>query len=170
MNNNNFFQSKNFKKIIYGFGVALAVILVFQAGMFVGYKKASFSYRWGDNYHRAFGVHREGERMMGGMMNGFFRGKDFTNSSGAIGKIININLPALVIESADGIEKIIIVANDTVIRQFRETVKAIDLKIGDFIVAIGSPNDSAQIEAKIIRIMPDPENFIGVGGSFNIKK
>lgn len=164
MNNNNFFQSKNFKKILYGVGIAIAVLLIFQAGMFVGYKKASFSYRWGDNYYRAFGGHRGGERMIVGRMMDSFRGKDFTNSSGAIGRIASINLPTLTIENADGIEKIILIEDDTAIRRFRETVKADELKIGDFVVAIGAPNDNAQVEAKIVRIMPNPENFIGTAG------
>lgn len=158
--NNNFFQSKNFKKVLYGVGIAIAVLLIFQAGMFVGYKKASFSYRWGDNYYRTFGGHRGGERMMIGRMMDSFRGKDFTNSSGAIGKIVNINLPALTIENSDGIEKMILIADDTVIRRFRERVKTNGLKIGDFVVVIGAPNNNAQVEAKIVRIMPNPENFI----------
>lgn len=94
-----------------------------------------------------------------------FRDKDFTNSSGATGKIISVNLPELAIENADGIEKIILISDDTIIKRFRETIKADDLKMGDFVVAIGSPNDNAQVEAKIIRIMPNPENFKGTGAS-----
>lgn len=170
MNKNNFFQSKNFRRILYGIGTAIVVLLIFQAGMFVGYRKASFSYRWGDNYYRAFGGHRGGERMMDEKIMDSFRGKDFTNSSGAIGKIVNINLPALTIKNSDGIEKMILIAHDTEVRRFRETIKADELKIGDFIVAIGAPNDDAQVEAKIVRIMPNPENLIGTSTMFNLKK
>lgn len=159
MNDKNFFQSKNFRKILYGVGIAIAVLVVFQAGMFVGYRKAAFSYRWGDNYHRAFG--ERGEHMMGGRMMGFFGDRDFTNSSGAVGKIVKINLPELVIENKDGIEKSILITDDSIVKRFRETVKPEDIKIGDFVVVIGAPNDNAQVEAKIIRIMPNPENFIG---------
>lgn len=170
MNNNNFFQSKNFKKILYGVGVAIAILAIFQTGMFVGYKKADFSYRWGDNYHRTFGGHLGGERMMGGKIIDSFRGKDFTNSSGAIGRIVNISLPALTIENSDGIEKMILIADDTSIRRFRETIKADELKIGDFIVVIGAPNDNAQVEAKIVRAMPNPENFTGTDAMMKFKK
>ena len=108
--------------------------------------------------------------MMGGRMMDSFRGKDFTNSSGAIGRIVSINLPVLTIENRDSIEKIILIADDTSIRRFRETINAANLKIGDFVVAIGAPNDSAQVEAKIVRIMPNPENFIGTGTRSNLKK
>ena len=99
--------------------------------------------------------------MMGGRMMDSFRGKDFTNSNGAIGRIANVNLPTLTIENTDGVEKIILIKDDTVVRRFRETVKADSLKIGDFVVAIGTPNNNAQVEAKIIRIMPNPESFVG---------
>ncbi|MBU6431076.1 MAG: hypothetical protein KGJ58_02545 [Patescibacteria group bacterium] len=156
MNAKIFFQSKNFKRIICGIAIAIAILAVFQAGMFVGYRKASFSYRWGDNYHRAFG--ERGEHMTS-----FFRDGDFTNSSGAIGKIVKIDLPTLMIESKDGIEKAVSITDDTIIKKFRETVKPEDLKAGDFVIAIGSPNDKAGIEAKIVRIIPNSENFIGTG-------
>lgn len=105
--------------------------------------------------------------MMGGNMMGYFQGKDFTNSSGAIGKIASINLPAITIENTDGIEKIVLIKDDTIVRQFRETLKSSDLKIGDFVVVIGAPNDNAQVEAKIVRIMPNPENFIGTTSTRN---
>ena len=170
MNNKNIFESKNLRRILWGVGIAIAVLLIFQAGMFVGYRKASFSYRWGDNYYRAFGGHRGGERMMGGRMMDSFRGKDFTNSSGAIGRIVSINLPVLTIENRDSIEKIILIADDTSIKRFRETINVADLKIGDLVVAIGAPNDSAQVEAEIVRIMPNPENFIGTSTRANLKK
>ncbi len=163
MNDKNFFQSKNFRKILYGVGIAIAVLVVFQAGMFVGYRKAGFSYRWGDNYYRAFG--ERGERMMGGRMMGLFGGRNFTNSSGAVGKIVRINLPELVIENKDGIEKSVLITDDSVVKRFRETVKPEDIKIGDFVVVIGAPNNDAQVEAKIVRIMPSPENFTGTSTS-----
>ncbi len=152
--NTNFFQSKNFKKILYGVAIAIAVLVIFQAGMFVGYRKANFSYSWGDNYYRTFG--ERGEHMMG-----FLHNRDFTNSSGAIGKIVKIDLPTLMVENKDGIEKAILITDDTVIKKLRETVKPEELKIDDFVIVIGSPNDKAQVEAKIMRIMPNPENFIG---------
>lgn len=167
MNDKNFFQSDSFRKILYGIGIAIAILVIFQVGMFVGYRKASFSYGWGDNYYRAFGEREE--HMMGGRMMGFFRGGDFTNSGGAVGKIIKISLPSLVVESKDGIEKAVLLSDDSIIKRFRETVKPTDIKIGDFVVVIGFPDDSAQIEAKIVRIMPGPETFIGTSTKANFK-
>jgi len=34
----------------------------------------------------------------------------------------------------------------------RETVKKEDLKVGDWVVIIGSPNEEGQIEARLIRL------------------
>jgi hypothetical protein len=104
---------------------------------------------------------RPGDQFMG--MN---RG-DFANSHGATGKIISIKLPAIVVADIDGTEKTITISTSTDIRKFRDTIKATDLKINDFITAIGDPDDNAEVEAKLIRIMPDPVNmpFIGPAGT-----
>lgn len=149
------FQSKKYKKILCGIGAAVIILLVFQAGMFVGYKKAAFSYRWGDNYYRAFGRHH------GKFMPGIFGEWGLSNSHGSIGKIIKVELPTLALEDKDGTEKIILVTSNTIIKRFRETIKPADLKAGDFIVVVGSSDDTPQIEAKIIRVMPYPQNFMG---------
>lgn len=164
MNDQNFFQSDGFRKILYGVGIVIAVLLIFQAGMQVGFRKASFSYGFSDNYHRAFGRQ---DRHMG--MVGFLGGNDFINSGGAMGKIININLPTLAIENTDGIEKAVLITDNTIIKRFRETIKENDLKMGDFVVVIGSPNNDSQIEARIVRIMPNPANFIGTSTKAGFK-
>ena len=149
-----FFQSKKFTKTLCGVGIAIIVLFVFQAGVFVGYKKASFSHRGGDNYFRAFG-----ERKHKGA---FYKGalqKDFSGAHGAIGKIINLDFPSFVIESSDNTEKIALISDKTVVRRFRETINPSDLNIDDFVVVIGSPDDQGRIEARLIRLMPSPPDF-----------
>ena len=140
-----FFGSKKISYALVGLFALIIALLIFQAGMFVGYRKAKFSYRMGDNFHRTFGE-RKG---------GFARG-DFPGGHGTIGKIIKIDLPALVIEDKDNVEKIIIIKDDTAVRRFRESVKTSDLKIDDYVVVIGAPNAESQIEARLIRIVPAP--------------
>lgn len=147
MNLKNLLQTKKLAVILYAVGITIAAILVFQAGVFVGYRKAAFSYRWGENYYRIFGERKRGP-LMGAA------GENFPNAHGAIGKIIKIDLPTFIIEGSDKIEKIVLIKNDTNIRRFRETIKPIDLKVDDLAVVIGSPNSQAQIEAKLIRLMP----------------
>ena len=49
MDFNKFFQSKPFKILAVGILALIVLLLVFKAGEFVGYRKARFSYKWGEN-------------------------------------------------------------------------------------------------------------------------
>ena len=71
-------------KIIIAIIVAVVIILsAFQAGMFVGYRKAAFSYKMGDKYYRqTLGGNRHG-----GPLN---LPDDLPGGNGAVGKIVNI--------------------------------------------------------------------------------
>ncbi len=147
MNFISFFKSKKFQIatwIVAGLIIALGI---FHAGIMVGYRKASFSYRWGENYHRNFGGPRQG------FMNNFFE-KDFIESHGTFGQIMKIDAGTLVVRGRPNEEKIILMTKDTVIHKGNDNAVPTDLKINDYIVTIGQPNDQGQIEAKFIRIMP----------------
>jgi hypothetical protein len=150
-----FLRSSMFKKILIGLGVVIVICLVFQAGIFIGHRRAGFSYNWGEKYDRTFGRRERGFMPFNRMMP-LPLGRDFTNSNGTIGKIISVNLPTLVIEDQDKVEKIVLIKEDTVIRSLRDAVRPADLKVNDSVVIVGSPNDKAQIEAKLIRLMPEP--------------
>lgn len=148
-------QSRYFRGALLGIGVFIIGLLIFQAGVFVGYHKAGFSYKWGEDYYRTFngprdpfgGVPPISARMpLGG----------FPNAHGVTGKIIKIDLPTIVVEGEDKIEKIVLIKDDTVINQFRETIKPADLKVDSYVTVIGSPNQDSQVEAKLIRVMPVP--------------
>ena len=154
------------RKIVIILVCIVVALLIFQAGMFVGFKKAGFSFRTGEQYFR----------QMNGGRNDQFMGmnrSDFENSHGAIGKIINISLPSIIIADKDNVEKTVTISTSTEIKNFKDSVKSEDLKVGDFVTVIGSPNDKAEIEAKLIRIMPDPANMpygAPVGTGIQIKK
>lgn len=138
------------KWIIIGLVCFVIVILIFGAGMFVGGMKARFSYRWAESYHKNFAGPKEG----------FFGDwrqlppfpGDFIESHGDFGEIIKINDSDFVIKGRADIEKIIVIKEDTMIEKGRITLKKDDLKVGDMIVVIGSPNEQGQIEAKLIRV------------------
>ncbi len=159
MNLKNITHSKNITKILFGLGAFIVVLFVFQAGIEIGYRKASFSYGFGDNYHRIFGEPERGFMMREGMMRG-----GFLETNGATGKIVKISLPTLVVSGLDNVEKVVLIKNDTEVRQFRNDIKASDLKVNDIVVVLGSPNTSSQIEAKLIRVMPTSTGFIMGGG------
>lgn len=146
-------QSKIFKWVIIGVGALVVILLILQVGMFIGYKKAAFSYKWGEDYYRAFGPGpgKMPMRYGGGMP--MMRGQ-FPESYGVSGKILKIDLPTIMIEGKDGVEKAVLIQDSTVIRRFKEAIKSSDLKADDVVVVIGSPNSSSQIEAKLIRVLP----------------
>jgi hypothetical protein len=149
----NFIKSRTFVVIIIVlFGLAL-LVGVFTLGAAVGYRKARFSYAWGENYSRNFGGPREG--FMGNFAKDF-SGRDLIDAHGTFGQVMKIDGSMLVIKGPDNVEKSVLIKDDTTIQRLRETIKLGDLKTDEYIVVIGRPNDSGQIEAKFIRVMPLP--------------
>ena len=128
-------NSKISKGIILGIACLIILGFVFGLGVFVGLKKADFSFKWADQYHRNFG---------GG----------FTNSNGVFGQIIKINDNSLTVKDKDNVEKIILTDSKTTIVSQRTNIKLSDLDVDDMVVVIGNPNSNGQIEAKLIRVMP----------------
>jgi len=158
----NVLKSKILKIILYIIGFLVIATLIFRMGMIAGVEKASFGRNWGDNYSENFGMMKNGPRMM---MDDF---DNFPNPHGAIGKIIKIDAGSvIVLDIKDNTEKAVLVSSDTIIKLARENVSLNDLKVNDSVIIIGSPNDSGQIEAKLIRIMPNPEYMPMVGDSLN---
>ena len=143
-----FFESKVSFRVLCGIGIVIVVLLIFSAGVTVGFHKASFGRAWGENYERNFGM-RPNRPMFGR--------DNFPNASGAIGKIIKIELPNIIVQDKDNTEKAVLIGSDTKVQQGRVDMKAIDLKIDNFVVVIGSPNEKGVIEAKFIRLIPVPE-------------
>lgn len=138
------------KWIIVGLAGFVIVIFIFGVGMFVGGMKARFSYSWAESYHKNFAGPREG--FFGDWRNPPPLPGDFIESHGTFGEIIKVNDSDFVIKGRDNIEKLILIKEDTVIEKGRITIKKEELKVGDQIVIIGSPNEQGQIEAKLIRI------------------
>jgi len=129
------------------------IVLIFGAGMIVGGMKARFSYRWAESYHQNFAGPKQG-------FFGDWRARppmpgDFIESHGTFGEIIKINDSDLVVRGQNNVEKIILITEKTIIEKERNTIKKEDLKVGDKIVIIGSPNDQGQIEAKLIRVFDE---------------
>lgn len=158
------FQSKSFRTVIWTLAVIILLLVVFSAGMYVGFKKADFSYQWGENYHRNFAGPRQG---FGRDIMGELGGKDFIDAHGTLGQIIKIDNSTLVVKGIDNIEKIILVTDKTVINRFKDRIKISDLKVDEKIVTIGDPNNSGQIEAKLIRVLPPSPAGPGVMGRNN---
>jgi len=153
MDINNFFQSKTFKIITLCIAVFIALFLVFSLGVYVGTQKASFSFKWAEQYHRNFA----------GPANGFFQNmgnNEFMEPNGIFGKIIQVNEDNIVVEGKrSSTENIIMITDKTTIKLQNSKITISDLKIDDDVIIIGEPNDAGQIEALLIRVMPAmPEN------------
>ena len=147
---NELVQSKAFRGALTIVGIALAALVIFQAGEAIGFRKAAFSYRFGDNYYRAFSSERGPKSFRMQMRGGFME------AHGAAGRIVSINLPTFVVSGPDEVEKVVLIGDDTEIRHFDTSVAASELRVGDFAVVIGSPNENSQIEAELVRILPPP--------------
>lgn len=162
-------KTKIFKISIIIFSIVSLFLLAFDLGISVGFRKASFSYKWRDNYNNNIFPRKE---CMEPPFNDRFEEpleRGFINSSGATGEIIKINEDfSLIIKDFDNTEKIIILNNNTAIREFKEQFTKEDLRVGQKVVIIGDPKDSGEIEAKLIRIMPEPINQ-NVDNTTNIK-
>lgn len=151
------FNSKFFKFATYSFGILFIFFLIFQAGMIAGYKKVSFGRDWGDNYTKNFGSPHQSFKMKNQNFGDF---RNMPNAHGAIGQIIKVEIPIIIVaDGKDQTEKIIIIDDKTEIRKMRDFVSKDELRLGEHIVVIGSPNSSGQIEAKLIRFIPAPPDF-----------
>src|SRR3989338_3704814 len=117
-------KSKTVRGIIIGIGVAILVLGIFKLGMVAGYHKAKFSERFGDNFNRNF-VDPRGE--------GFFKdnslGRGPIGGHGAVGEIVSIALPFIIVSGPDNIEKTIIVGVNTEMREFRNKITTDNLKV-----------------------------------------
>jgi len=149
------FHSRWFKGGAIALLAFVILALVFSLGTMVGYRKADFSFKWGENYHKNFGGPREG--FMGGPMPepmSSMTGEDFINSHGITGLIIKTDGNNLIIKGNNNTERTILVSDKTVIRSGRQDIKAADLRVGEMTVTIGQPDDQGKIEAQLIRVFP----------------
>ncbi len=135
-----------FRRVLCIFALLALLAFAFQVGEFVGFRKAEFAYRFGENYHRNFAGPRRG-------FFGDFKGEGFMNSHGTFGQVLKIDNELLLLKSSDG-EKMVHVGTTTELRRFHDRILLSEIHVGEGVVVIGSPTEDGMIEAKFIRIMP----------------
>jgi hypothetical protein len=135
--------SPSFKKGIVAVGAVLVLLIIFQAGVYVGARKASFEEHEGNAYFRAIG----GEP-------GPF-GKAIS-AEGAAGKVLSVALPTFVVADRDNTEKVIAVGDGSDIRIFHDATSSGAIAPGQFVIVIGEPDENGEIHASFIRILPPP--------------
>lgn len=140
-------QSKTIQTVLMVLTLVLIALGLIRLGMGLGYRQARFVGAFGDNFERNLvGPRGGGRTMLFGMMGPF--------GNGAVGDIVSINYPQLVVSGSDGLEKTVLVSTSTVIHQFRGNISTSTLRVGQRVIILGSPNDKGQIEAKLLRVMP----------------
>ncbi len=149
-------ESSAWKAVLWIAGAVVVLLIAFKAGEFVGYSKAGYSYRWGENVYRTYMGPRFGGGMMngGGMMGGFLPTQDFLAGHGVAGPVLRVAMPTFVVQDRDGAEKIVEVTSSTAIRYMHSSLSAGELVAGMSVMVIGSPDASGVIEARLIRVLP----------------
>ncbi len=139
-----FVNSHTFVKVLAVLGTLIIALFIFEAGVVVGFHKASFASHWQENYAHNFGG-----------PGGFFN-TQVPNPHGTAGKIVSLSLPTFVVAGPDENERTVELDDDTIIRDGAATVDSNDLTVGKFVVIIGTPNDNGIVDARLVRIMPAP--------------
>ncbi|MEA2715399.1 MAG: hypothetical protein QOG91_427 [Candidatus Parcubacteria bacterium] len=142
-----FLQSSAISKIILLLLVILAILVIFQAGVVVGYRRGVFSYYWNSHYY-------QGISDPGSVFATFIRHGDDINPHGAVGEIVTAELPIVMIKGPDFSEQMVMVSPTTTIRRMRAAAVPEDLRTGDHVIVVGEPGGQGQIYASFIRVLP----------------
>ena len=137
------------KKARYAIGTIVVlgfVLMVFQAGVYLGYHRAIFSAHLGDNYVATF----EGSTSTDMWMR--MQHRDLPGGYGAVGKVVKVGSSTIVVATPNNVEETVLINANTIIRHFRNTASTTDIQIGNSVIVLGSPNANGEINAGLIRI------------------
>jgi len=137
-----FYKSKKVKYALSALVFLAVLLFVFQAGMIVGFERANFSGHLGDNYSMVFDDNNPGQMMT----------KD-PLGYGTIGVVLSVSGDNVSVATSDNLEKVVKITSDTLIRRAHNEATTTDLKAGDSIVVVGSPDAQGEIDARLIRIV-----------------
>ena len=144
-------DKKTFPKALAIIAGVIVLFVIFAAGVFIGVEKTRFSYSWDENYYKNFAEPKP---------QGPFLDRSYMNPNGVLGQIIKISGDILTLKDDDNMEKNVVATAVTTIRKGPEDISPADLKINDYIIVIGAPDNQGQLEAKLIRVLPSaPPNF-----------
>ena len=132
-------DERKLKPIIYFLIAFILALLAYRAGVFVGERKAMYSYRWSENYQKNFG----GPNSEG-----------FIDAHGISGIVLHVDQSGLVIQDKDNTEKTVIVSRETSIHQGHNDIGLNALSPSMHVVVIGEPDDEGHIQARLIRVFP----------------
>ena len=143
----NYFQSNVVSKIILILAALLVILLIFQAGIMVGYRRGFFASNWN-------GAHGQIMDEPDSIFAPFVHDSDDINPHGAVGNIVSVRLPSILIKGPNSAEQVITISSTTAIRFIHSNASTSDLVPGNQVIIIGEPKDNGSISAAFIRIMP----------------
>lgn len=130
--------------LIVGLVIALIVAAIFSLGMLMG------QFRAGYPLHPGFGPAR------GGFPRWTWRlplGHRGYGRHGALGEVGKIEEERITITERRGTTKVIVVTEDTAIGRDKERIELSDIRVGDWLLVIGSPGEQGEIKARLIRLL-----------------
>ena len=134
------------RKTIYGLAILLAVLIIFQAGMSVGYRRATFLYHWDTSYSSGLGNPHS-------ILAPFARDADDMNPNSVIGNLVSVHMPLIMVKGPSSAERVVLLSSSTIIRYSGQDVSISNLSNGNQVLVIGAPDDQGQIRASFIRIL-----------------
>ena len=138
-----FFRSKKWTAVLAIIFILCLMLAIFEAGVAVGVRKASFADRMGGDYYKVFG--------QSGSPFGGVDQDDFPASHGVVGTIIKIAPPYAFIQGPDNTERTVRLNASTTILKYRTAIGPNDLSDGESIIVIGSPStSSSDIDARFV--------------------
>jgi hypothetical protein len=78
------------------------------------------------------------------------------NPHGAVGEIISVRLPEIMVKGPSGNEAVVLISSTTSIREMRNEASTSVLSVGQQVVTIGTPDEQGVIHAAFIRVIPLP--------------
>jgi hypothetical protein len=161
------------RKVICVLLIILGGLVIFSAGMAVGFRKGEFSRRFDEHYMEAMGGPRSPFSVFPEMHS------QAPTPHGVVGQIITVN-PIQTTASTSGsqntvlatqivirdmrdprnMEQTVIVGPQTIFRKLHSQASSTDIQIGSWVTAIGTPDENGKIIATFIRIIPSATSTI----------
>ena len=143
--------------------MVIIVLIIFATGFFVGYHRAIFSEEWNEGYYHNMSRFDK-------VFVPFMHGSDDINSHGAIGMVGSLKLPSFVVSGPNQAEQLVTIGSSTVVRMMRNQGSPSDLANGEWVVIIGSADQTGRINATFVRIVPPPTASSSADNSLPINK
>jgi hypothetical protein len=156
--NKDFYKTRVFKICSLVLAAVLVALMSFAAGAKFGFDRAFFMCNLSHNYERNF----IGQR--GGSWNEI-SGRNAIGMHGIVGEVLSVGTSTLTVSDRDNLEKAVLVTASTSIKSMNNNISLADIKVDSKVVIFGRPNDRGEIQASMIRLVPENIPDFGPGSN-----